>query len=59
MLTLIVLLYCTVACRPAIVAGLFVDNELCGITAGTKFEDIPDSWVCPDCGVEKAQFEKM
>ena len=30
-----------------------------GITAGTKWEDIPDDWTCPDCGVSKADFEKI
>ncbi len=30
-----------------------------GIEAGTAFEDIPDSWVCPVCGVDKTQFEKV
>lgn len=30
-----------------------------GIAAGTAFEDIPDSWVCPDCGVGKADFEPL
>ena len=29
-----------------------------GIAAGTAFEDIPDDWVCPLCGVGKDQFEK-
>jgi len=29
-----------------------------GIAPGTRFEDIPDSWVCPVCGAAKAQFEK-
>ena len=28
-----------------------------GIAPGTRFEDIPDDWVCPDCGVEKDMFE--
>lgn len=28
-----------------------------GIQPGTKFEDIPDSWVCPECGVGKEDFE--
>jgi rubredoxin len=28
-----------------------------GIEAGTAFEDIPDDWVCPECGVEKDMFE--
>ena len=27
-----------------------------GIAPGTKFEDIPDDWVCPVCGVGKADF---
>ncbi len=27
-----------------------------GIPAGTRFEDIPDSWVCPDCGLSKLDF---
>jgi rubredoxin len=30
-----------------------------GVAPGTKFEDIPDDWVCPECGVAKDQFEKM
>ena len=29
-----------------------------GIAAGTKFEDLPDDWVCPECGAEKSEFEK-
>ncbi len=29
-----------------------------GIKPGTLFEDIPDDWVCPVCGVGKDQFEK-
>lgn len=27
-----------------------------GIAPGTPFEAIPDAWVCPDCGVAKADF---
>ncbi len=30
-----------------------------GIKAGTSFEAIPDDWVCPVCGVDKTQFEKV
>jgi len=30
-----------------------------GVPAGTPFEQLPDDWVCPDCGVSKAQFEKI
>jgi len=28
-----------------------------GIKPGTAFEDIPDDWVCPVCGVSKDDFE--
>ena len=34
------------------------DNEG-GIEPGTAFETIPDSWVCPLCGVLKSEFEKI
>lgn len=30
-----------------------------GIAAGTAWEDIPDDWVCPDCGVSKSDFEMI
>ena len=29
-----------------------------GVKPGTPFEEIPDDWVCPVCGVTKDQFEK-
>lgn len=29
------------------------------INPGTKFENLPDDWVCPECGVGKDQFEKV
>jgi rubredoxin len=29
-----------------------------GIAPGTSFEDIPEDWVCPICGVGKDMFEK-
>ena len=28
-----------------------------GIPAGTAWENVPDSWTCPDCGAAKADFE--
>jgi rubredoxin-NAD+ reductase len=28
-----------------------------GLAPGTRFEDIPDDWACPICGVTKADFE--
>jgi rubredoxin len=30
-----------------------------GIDPGTSFEDLPDDWVCPQCGVSKEFFQKM
>jgi rubredoxin len=30
-----------------------------GIPPGTAFEDLPEDWVCPDCGAMKADFEPM
>jgi len=29
-----------------------------GIEAGTSFEDLPEDWVCPVCGVGKDDFLK-
>ena len=29
-----------------------------GIAPGTAFEDIPDSWVCPVCGVGKGPRQR-
>jgi rubredoxin len=29
-----------------------------GVAPGTPFEDVPDDWVCPVCGVGKDQFER-
>jgi len=28
-----------------------------GIKKGTAFEDIPEDWICPICGVGKEDFE--
>ena len=30
-----------------------------GVPPGTRFEDIPDTWVCPQCGVGKDLFQKL
>ncbi|MEN6555875.1 MAG: rubredoxin [Anaerolineaceae bacterium] len=46
-----------------IACGYIYDPEIGdpdnGIAPGTAFEDLPDDWVCPDCGVSKDQFEKI
>ena len=30
-----------------------------GIAPGTQFEEIPEDWVCPVCGVGKDMFEEV
>ena len=30
-----------------------------GIPAGTRWEDVPDSWRCPDCDAAKEDFEMV
>lgn len=30
-----------------------------GLAAGTRWKDIPDNWVCPDCGTPKHMFEMV
>ncbi|MFN7211591.1 MAG: rubredoxin [Lysobacteraceae bacterium] len=46
-----------------IVCG-FLYDEARGLPAediapGTRWEDIPDDWACPDCGVGKVDFEMV
>lgn len=44
-----------------VVCGLIYDEALGwpeeGIPAGTRWADVPADWICPDCGVSKADFE--
>jgi len=46
-----------------LVCGFFYDEALGrpedGIAAGTRWEDVPDDWYCPECGVGKADFEMV
>ena len=46
-----------------VVCGLIYDEAAGwpedGIKAGTRWADVPESWVCPDCGVGKADFEMV
>ncbi|PWM28118.1 MAG: rubredoxin [Verrucomicrobia bacterium] len=30
-----------------------------GVPPNTPFEDLPDDWVCPVCGVGKDEFEEV
>ena len=44
------------------VCGYIYDEETgdpdSGIAPGTKWEDIPEDWVCPVCGVGKEEFKE-
>lgn len=44
-----------------IVCGYIYDPDLgdpdSGIEPGTPFEDLPEDWFCPVCGVGKSEFE--
>ena len=46
-----------------IVCGLIYDEELGwpddGIAPGTAWDDVPDDWLCPDCGARKSEFEMI
>lgn len=46
-----------------VVCGFIYDEEIgdpdANLPPGTRFEDIPDDWSCPDCGATKADFELM
>jgi rubredoxin len=46
-----------------IVCGWIYDEEKGwpedGIAPGTKWEDVPEDWLCPDCGVGKEDFEMI
>ncbi len=30
-----------------------------GVEPGTPFENVPEDWVCPECGVDKSFFEEQ
>jgi rubredoxin len=30
-----------------------------GIAPGTLWQDVPEDWLCPDCGVGKTDFEMI
>ncbi len=46
-----------------VVCGWVYDPEVGdpdgGVPAGTDFNDIPEDWVCPECGVGKDSFSEM
>lgn len=46
-----------------VVCGFIYDEEEGwpeeNILPGTAWEDVPDDWACPDCGVSKSSFEMI
>ncbi len=36
-----------------------VGHEPSGLKPGTRWEDVPADWTCPDCGTAKADFEMV
>ncbi len=46
-----------------VVCGYIYDEELgdpeAGVQPGTRWEDVPEDWSCPDCGAAKSDFELM
>jgi rubredoxin len=45
------------------ICGYIYDPELGdpdnGVAPGTAWEDVPEDWECPDCGVGKDEFEPI
>ena len=46
-----------------VVCGLIYDEEQGwpeeGIAPGTRWEDVPSDWTCPECGARKEDFEMV
>ncbi len=46
-----------------LVCGLMYDEAVGwpddGISAATRWEDVPVSWCCPECGARKEDFEMV
>ena len=46
-----------------VVCGFIYDEALGlpdeGIAPGTRWQDIPEDWNCPDCGALKSDFEMV
>ncbi|MCC2657559.1 MAG: hypothetical protein K0Q76_2667 [Panacagrimonas sp.] len=30
-----------------------------GLSPGTRWEDVPEDWFCPECGAVKCQFDRV
>lgn len=63
------MLYPTTLARPTmksymcVICGFVYEEEKghpeTGIAPGTRWEDVPEHWTCPDCGASKAEFEMI
>jgi rubredoxin len=46
-----------------IVCGFMYDEQTGrpedGISTGTTWSDVPETWACPECGVSKSDFEMV
>ena len=46
-----------------VVCGFLYEEEFGlpeeGIPEGTRWEDVPDTWMCPDCAAFKEDFEML
>ncbi|MCE1160716.1 MAG: rubredoxin [Burkholderiales bacterium] len=46
-----------------VVCGFIYDEEQGwpeeGIAPGTRWEDVPSDWACPECGASKDDFEMV
>ena len=46
-----------------LICGFIYDERLGlpeeGIAPGTRWEDVPLNWVCPECGAGKTDFEMV
>lgn len=46
-----------------VVCGYIYDEEIgdpeSSIPPGTRWESVPEDWVCPDCGATKQDFEPL
>ncbi|TXH68827.1 MAG: rubredoxin [Thiothrix sp.] len=46
-----------------LVCGFMYEEEVGlpdeGIAPGTRWEDVPNDWICPECGVGKADFDMI
>ena len=46
-----------------VICGFIYDEEQGlpseGLDPGTKWEDVPEDWECPDCGTSKFDFDMV